>query len=226
MKSYLNILNRFNIVAKDKKYYEQAFTHSSYVHENSDSTDYERVEFMGDAVLDIVVADLIFNNYPDLSQGIMTKLRAAVVCGKSLANYAREYEFGDAIRLGHGEILSGGRDSSKILEDVFEAFIGACYLDLGYDKTYELIKNIMLDDILSFDLDSVTDYKSKLQEDVQTDKRGTVVYRVVNEIGPAQNKTFFVEAIYENIVLGHGKGSSKKKAEQDAARDALSKRVK
>lgn len=226
MKSYLNILNRFNIIAKDKKFYEQAFTHSSYVHENMDSTDYERVEFMGDAVLDIVVADLIFKNYPDLSQGIMTKLRAALVCGKSLANYAREYEFGDAIRLGHGEILSGGRDSSKILEDVFEAFIGACYLDLGYDKTYELIKNIMLDDILSFDLDSVTDYKSKLQEDVQTDKRGTVIYRVVNEIGPAQNKTFFVEAVYENIVLGHGKGSSKKKAEQDAARDALSKRVK
>lgn len=226
MKSYLSILNNFHIIANEKKYYEAAFTHSSYVHENMDSVDYERVEFMGDAVLDIVVADLIFKNFPELPQGIMTKLRSAIVCGKSLANYARKYEFGDAIRLGHGEIISGGRDSSKILEDVFEAFIGACYLDLGYERTYELIKNIMLDDILSFDLDSVTDYKSRLQEEVQTDKRGTVIYRVVNETGPAQNKTFYIEAVYENIVLGHGKGGSKKKAEQDAARDALSKRVK
>ena len=142
------------------------------------------------------------------------------------SSYARLYDFGSAIRLGHGELLSGGRDSSKILEDVFEAFLGAYYLDAGYEAVYDLVKEIMLEDIKTFKLDSVTDYKSKLQEDVQTDRRGNVVYRVTKETGSAQNKTFYVEAVYENIVLGHGVGSSKKKAEQDAARDALSKRVK
>ena len=226
MKSYLNILNNFRIIAKNKKYYEEAFTHSSYVHENPSSKDYEQMEFIGDAVLDIIVADLIYKTYPTLSQGIMSKLRAALVCGKSLSSYARLYDFGSAIRLGHGELLSGGRDSSKILEDVFEAFLGAYYLDAGYEAVYDLVKEIMLEDIKTFKLDSVTDYKSKLQEDVQTDRRGNVVYRVTKETGSAQNKTFYVEAVYENIVLGHGVGSSKKKAEQDAARDALSKRVK
>lgn len=226
MKSYLNILNNFRIIAKNKKYYEEAFTHSSYVHENPSCKDYEQMEFIGDAVLDIIVADLIYKTYPSLSQGIMSKLRAALVCGKSLASYARMYDFGSAIRLGHGELLSGGRDSSKILEDVFEAFLGAYYLDDGYEAVYNLVKEIMLEDIKTFKLDSVTDYKSKLQEDVQTDRRGNVVYRVTKETGSAQNKTFYVEAVYENIVLGHGVGSSKKKAEQDAARDALSKRVK
>ena len=225
MKSFLSVLNNFRIIAKNKKFYEDAFTHSSYVHEHPECTDYERVEFVGDAVLDLIVADLVYKTYPTLDQGLMTKLRASFVCGKSLSNYARMYNFGDSIRLGHGEASSGGRNSSKILEDVFEAFIGAVYLDLGYEVTYKLISEIMLVDIKEFDLNSVTDYKSKLQEEIQTDRRGVIVYRVVKETGPAQNKIFEVEAVYENIILGRGVGSSKKKAEQEAARDALLKRV-
>lgn len=223
---FLKILNQFNIVGKNLELYKIAFTHSSYIHEHSNTVDYERIEFVGDGVLDLVVADLVYRNYPNLDQGNMTKLRSQIVCGKSLANYAKEYNFGDAIRLGKGEIATNGKNSPKILEDVFEAFIGAYYLDSSYDEVYELIKKIMLDDILNFDLELLTDYKSKLQEYVQTDKRGTVSYHVISESGTSQNKTFEIEAVYEGVVLGKGIGSSKKKAEQDAARDALNKRVK
>lgn len=226
MKSFLSVLNKFNIIANNKDLYEQAFTHSSYIHEHNQCVDYERIEYIGDAVLDLVVADLVFKTYPNLDQGMMSKLRSQIVCGKSLASYARMYDFGPCIRLGHGEQASGGNDSSKILEDVFEAFIGAYYLDSSYENVYALVKEIMLEDIQNFDLESVNDYKSKLQEDVQTDRRGTVTYRVIKETGNAQNKMFEVEVLYDDIVLGLGKGSSKKKAEQDAARDALLKRVK
>lgn len=224
MKNFTDILNKFNIIAKNKSLYERAFTHSSYIHEHEECEDYERIEYVGDAVLDLAVADLIYKNHPLLDQGLMSKLRAQIVCGKNLAKYAREYDFGSHIRLGHGEYVSGGENSDKILEDVFEAFIGAYYLDYNYESAYELVKKIMLDDIINFDLESVTDYKSKLQEAVQSDRRGTVTYRVVKEIGNAQNKIFEVEAIlYDNYVLGYGRGSSKKKAEQEAARDALQK---
>ncbi len=226
MKSFLSVLNNFHIIANNKALYEQAFTHSSYIHEHSQCLDYERIEYIGDAVLDLVVADLVYKTYPNLDQGMMSKLRSQIVCGKSLANYARMYDFGSCIRLGHGEQVSGGSDSSKILEDVFEAFIGAYYLDSSYENVYALVKEIMLEDIQNFDLESVNDYKSKLQEDVQTDRRGTVTYRVIKETGNAQNKMFEVEVLYDDIVLGIGKGSSKKKAEQDAAHNALLKRVK
>ena len=226
MKSFLSILNNFRIIAKNKSIYEQAFTHSSYIHEHPECLDYERIEYVGDAVLDLIIADLVYKSYPNIDQGMMSKLRSQIVCGKSLANYARRYGFGECIRLGHGEIMSGGRDSNKILEDVFEAFIGAYYLDSSYENVYALVKDIMLEDILNFDLESVNDYKSKLQEDVQSDRRGTVTYKVINEIGNAQNKVFEVEVLYDGIVLGVGKGTSKKKAEQDAAHNALLKRVK
>ena len=225
MKSYLSLLNKFKIIAKNKQYYEEAFTHSSFVHEHPEYRDYERMEFVGDGVLDLVVADLIYKNFSHLDQGIMTKLRASFVCGKSLSNYARIYGFGECIRLGHGEALSGGRNSSKILEDVFEAFLGAYYLDAGFEPVYNLISDIMLEDIKNFDVNSVTDYKSKLQEEIQTDRRGTISYRVVLEKGSSQNKEFTVEVLYDSIILGRGVGTSKKKAEQEAARDALLKRV-
>ncbi len=226
MSNYKDILNSFNIKTENYGLFLRAFTHSSYVHEHEDEMDYEQIEFIGDGVLDLVVADLIFKTYSKLNQGVMTKLRSSIVCGKSLSQYARKYNFGPAIRLGHGEILSGGNDSDKILEDVFEAFIGATYLDQGFEFTYSLIKSITLKDIEEFDLESLTDYKSKLQEEIQSDKRGVIVYRVIKEQGSAQNKTFEVEAIFEDIILGRGKGTSKKRAEQDAARDALLKRVK
>ena len=225
MEGYLNILEKYHLTPKNKDLFEEAFTHSSYVHEHSEFKDYERIEFVGDGVLDLVVADLIYHEYPHLDQGVMTKLRASIVCGTSLARYARTLNFGDFLRLGKGEETSGGRNNNKILEDVFEAFIGACYLDFGYQVVFNIVSDIMMNDIKNADLDSVTDYKSKLQETIQTEHRGSIVYRVIKEQGSPQNKRFFIEVLYENIVLGRGEGTSKKRAEQDAARDALKKKV-
>lgn len=226
MSSYKEILKKFNIEVKNENLYLEAFSHPSYANERHDnSKDYERIEFVGDGVLDLVVADLIYRNYPYMDQGNMTKVRAQLVQGISLAEFARELKIGDAIRLGRGEQKSGGSNSNKILEDVFEAFIGAIYLDQGFDVVYRVIETIFMDKILNIDLDSITDYKSKLQEDVQTDRRGTVSYVIVSEEGDAQHKCFVVEAHYEGYILGRGKGPSKKKAEQEAAKDALSKRA-
>ena len=225
----IDVLNNFNIKPHKIEYYEEAFTHSSYANEVKNGVvDYERIEFIGDGVLDLIVADLIFNLYPTMSQGIMTKLRAQVVCSSTLASYSKKLGFGEIIKLGKGQIKEGA--NQKILEDVFESFIGATYLDQGYDFVKELITKIVIDDIKHFDIDLLTDYKSKLQELLQANYRGNIKYEVINETGPAQDKTFYVEVymvMLDKSVLKSGKGSGKnmKLAEEDAARDALTKKA-
>ncbi len=227
MSNYKAVLEKLGISnIHDEELFRQAFSHSSYINERkTKDLDYERIEFVGDGVLDLVVADLIYKMYPKMDQGIMTKFRAKLVQGISLADHARKLNLGSAIRLGQGEAKNGGNDSNKILEDVFEALMGAIYLDQGFETVYKIIKKIFNDDLTHLDVDSLTDYKSKLQEDVQTDRRGSVTYVTILEDGDAQHKQFIVEARYEGVVLGRGKGSSKRKAEQEAAKDALSKRA-
>jgi ribonuclease-3 len=223
-KKYLEVLKQFNFVPRDEKLFEHAFSHSSYTNEKKGNTvDYERIEYIGDGVLDLVVADLIYRNHPEMGPGPMSKLRSVLVRRESLANYAREFGFGEAILLGNGEKSNGGANLDKILEDVFESFIGAVYLDQGFDFVYGLIKNVFEKDVINFNLEDLTDYKSKLQEFVQADTRESVTYRLVSEEGPAQDKTFIMEVMWEGAVWGVGKGSSKKKAEQEAAKDALNK---
>ena len=217
----IDVLNNFDIKPHKIEYYEEAFTHSSYANEVKNGVvDYERIEFIGDGVLDLIVADLIFNLYPNMPQGLMTKLRAQVVCSSTLASYSKKLGFGEIIKLGKGQIKEGA--NQKILEDVFESFIGATYLDQGY--------NFVIDDIKYFDIDLLTDYKSKLQELLQANYRGNIKYEVINETGPAQDKTFYVEVymvMLDKSVLKLGKGSGKnmKLAEEDAARDALTKKA-
>lgn len=224
MQTINQVLKDFGIVTKNIEIYEQAFSHSSFVHEHKNKhIDYERIEFMGDGVLDLVIADLIFRNHPTMPQGSMSKLRSKLVKRESLANYARKYHFGEAILLGNGEKQNGGNDLDKILEDVFESFIGAVYLDQGFQFVYQIIRKIFIEDILNYSLEELTDYKSKLQEYVQADTRETVTYRLVSESGSAQDKEFVMEVLWDGNVWGRGKGSSKKKAEQEAAKDALSK---
>lgn len=226
---YLQIAEKFNIKIKNHQLFIDAFTHSSYANEHKeDSVDYERIEFIGDGVLDLVVADLIFNKYPNMKQGEMTKLRAALVCSSSLSKYAEKYEFSTAIRIGGSTIKSGG-PNQKILEDVFEAFIGATYLDQGYAFTKKMILNIIKNDLENFDLSDLTDYKSKLQEYLQSSYRGNVIYRVIDEFGLDHDKTFTVEVSIvinnESVKLGVGTGKNKKQAEQIAAKNALSKKA-
>ena len=224
MHKYLEVLERFNIKPNDVSLFEHAFSHSSFVNEiRGNHVDYERIEFIGDGVLDLIVADLIFKNHPKMNQGVMSKLRAALVKRESLANYARKYGLGEAVLLGNGEKNNGGSNLDKILEDVFESFIGAIYLDQGFELAYKIVKDIFSYDVIHYSLEEVTDYKSRLQEYVQADTRDCVNYRVIKESGTSQDKSFTVEVSWDGNVWGVGTGQSKKKAEQNAAKDALSK---
>lgn len=228
--NYKDIANKFNINIKNEQLFIDAFTHSSFSNEKRNScADYERIEFVGDGVLDLIIADLVFQQYPNMKQGEMTKLRANLVCSSSLAKYAKEFGFCDVIRLGHGEILAGG-PNQKILEDVFEAFVGATYLDQGFDFTKKMIESIFNEDIRNYDLDNLTDFKSRLQEYLQANLRGNIIYRVIKETGTSQDKMFFVEVSMilddgSELKLGKGEGRNKKQAEEKAAKDALSKKA-
>lgn len=226
---YKDVAKKFNIEIHNEQLFIDAFTHSSFSNERKTCQDYERIEFIGDGVLDLVVADLVFKLYPNMKQGELTKLRANLVCSTSLASFARKFEFNKAIRLGHGEIQAGG-PNQKILEDVFEAFIGATYLDQGFEFTKNIIKDIFYESIVNYDLDKLTDYKSKLQEYLQSNYRGNIVYRVISETGTSQDKNFVVEVIINlddssSLVLGKGSGRNKKMAEEAAAKDAMSKKA-
>ena len=198
--------------------YQQAFTHSSYSNENHHCQNYERLEFLGDAVLEIIVSDFLYKKR-HLEEGIMTKTRANYVCEKACATYARNLGFDKEIRLGNNEEVN-----DTIIADVFEAFIGALYLDKGFDYTFNLITNIIVK-YIEEGINFLIDYKSELQEKVQTVKK-SVVYEVIEETGPAHNKKFTSIVKVDGIVLGKGIGSSKKISEQEAAKDALAKEVK
>ena len=224
-KPAIELLKRLKIVHKDIAIYEQALTHPSYNGDaNTKHQDYEKLEFMGDAVLGYVSADLVYKNRPELSEGNLTKLRSVLVSTKPLATYARRINLPDYIRIGHSITVEQVKQSDKILENVLEALIGAIYLDAGLKTAYGLIKSLLLADIKDYDVDDLTDYKSKLQEEIQAEHRDAVQYVTVETTGPAHDRTFVVHVLYNGIVLGIGKGKSKKKAEEMAAKSALSKR--
>ena len=220
-----SLLKYLHIVYKDIAIYEQALTHPSYNGDvNTKHQDYEKLEFMGDAVLGYVTADLVYKNRPEMSEGNLTKLRSVLVSTKPLANYARKINLHEYIRIGHSITLNQVKESDKILENVLEALIGAIYLDAGLKPAYKLIERLLLEDIKNYDADNLTDYKSKLQEEIQAEHRDAVQYVTVETKGPAHDRTFRVQVRYNNIVLGEGEGKSKKKAEEMAAKSALSKR--
>ena len=223
MKDIREFLKQFNIEPKHLVLYEQAFTHPSYnADANTKHHDYERLEFLGDSVIDLCVAEMSFVARSDLDQGNLTKMRAALVNTNGLSKMARKYNLHEYIRLGNS--FSG--DISKanhILENVFEAFIGALYLDQGFKNTKEVLVNMFLDLIKNFSVDELTDYKSKLQEEIQAEHRESVTYELIGESGPAHDKRFKVRVLFDGIELGTGEGSTKKEAEQLAAKAALEK---
>ncbi|NLB48658.1 MAG: ribonuclease III [Erysipelotrichia bacterium] len=221
----INLLKTLNIKHLNLATYEQALTHPSFNGDvNSKHKDYEKLEFIGDAVLGYVVADLVYKNRPEMAEGDLTKLRSALVSTKPLAAYARTLKLDEYVRIGHSITPQQVKRSDKILENVFEALIGAIYLDIDLPTAYDFIKSLLLEDILGFDAEKLTDYKSKLQEEIQTEHREAVTYITVSMTGPAHDRTFKVQVQYNGIVLGSGVGKSKKKAEEMAAKDALSKR--
>ncbi len=207
----------------NEKLLKQAFTHSSYVneHRRKPYEDNERLEFLGDAVLELTISQFLYNKYPTMSEGELTKLRASIVCEPSLVTFANELHFSDYILLGKGEELTGGRQRPALLADVFEAFIGAVYLDQGLDPVLTILENIVFPKINSGAFSHVMDYKSQLQEFVQRDNAGHIEYEILQEKGPAHNREFVSRVCLNGNQLGVGNGRSKKEAEQHAAQMAL-----
>ena len=215
------LFNRLNIKPKNNKLYETAFSHSSYVNEHKVKNDYERLEFLGDAVLDLVVADYLYNHYKE-TEGEMTKVRASYVCENANYEYSTSLGLSKYIKVGHGEEIDGGVFKKAIVADIFEALMGAIYLDLGYATARKVILDIVVPYIDNPKVSFFSDYKSALQEYVQTTQK-SLTYNLIKEEGPAHNKTFTVEVTIDNIKYGIGVGNSKKEAEQEAAKKALDK---
>ncbi|MHC0037197.1 ribonuclease III [Pseudoneobacillus sp. C159] len=209
----------------DERLLRQAFTHSSYVNEHRKRPfeDNERLEFLGDAVLELTVSQFLYKKYTMMSEGELTKLRAAIVCEPSLVNFANELSFGRLILLGKGEEMTGGRERPALLADVFEAFIGALYLDKGIETVIEFLEKNVYPKIHTGAFSHVMDFKSQLQELVQRDSLGILEYRILQEIGPAHNREFKSQVSLNGGDLGIGIGKSKKEAEQHAAQMALQK---
>lgn len=215
------LFEKLNIKPNDIKLYNTAFLHSSYANEHRAKADYERLEFLGDSVVDLVIADYLYSCKSE-SEGEMTKVRASYVCENALYEYATNLGLNKYIKVGHGEEKEGGKYKKAIVADIFEALMGAIYIDLGYATARRTVLNIMVPYIENPDITFFSDYKSALQEYVQTEQK-SLVYELVEELGPAHDRTFKVDVKIDDIVYGTGIGSSKKEAEQDAAKKAINK---
>ncbi len=216
---------KINYEFKNSKLLQIALTHSSYAHESKANLENnERFEFLGDAVLELVISSFIFQEFPELPEGELTKLRASIVCEGTLAKKARELNLGNCIKLGKGEEHTGGRDRDSILADAMEAIFGAVYLDSGIESAREFIIELMKSSI--FDLRKsfkYNDCKTYLQEIIQSKSKLALEYNIVEEKGPAHDKIFIVEVSHCGKSLGKGSGKNKKEAEQNAAFDAINK---
>ncbi|CAM3080598.1 ribonuclease III [Filibacter tadaridae] len=214
---------RLDIHFKNKSLLYNAFTHSSYVneHRRKNFTDNERLEFLGDAVLELGVSKYLYSTEPNMTEGELTKLRAAIVCEPSLVKFSVELGFGHYILLGKGEEQTGGRLRPALLADVFEAFIGALYIDQGMEAITPFLETVVFPKISVGVFSHVMDYKSRLQEIVQQTNNGLLQYVIIEEKGPAHAKKFVTVVRLDNRDLGTGLGKSKKEAEQEAARHAI-----
>ncbi len=215
------LFEKLNIKPKDMKLYITAFSHSSYANEHKAKGDYERLEFLGDSVVDLVVADYLYS-YKSENEGEMTKVRASYVCENALYEYSMDLGLNKYIRVGHGEEKEGGKYKKAIVADIFEALVGAIYLDLGYATARRTVLNVIVPYIENPNITFFSDYKSSLQEYVQTEQK-SVHYELIEESGPAHDRTFKVVAMIDDMVYGTGIGSSKKEAEQEAAKESLKK---
>lgn len=209
---------------RDSSLYHTAMTHTSFANEHRDRRLHhnERLEFLGDSVLGFVTADFLFTHYPDLPEGELTKLRAAVVCEGALCEIARELGIPEQIKLGHGEESGGGRSRPSILADATEALLGAIFLDGGIEPARAFVLRFIpkkVEQALSGG--AFTDYKTMLQEIVQKNKQETLEYRLAEQTGPDHDKRFTMELLLNSNVFAEGTGKSKKEAEQMAAKKAL-----
>jgi ribonuclease-3 len=214
------LVQLLNLPEGDRSLLLQAITHTSYVNENKNGylQDNERLEFLGDAVLELIVSEYLFTHYPEKSEGSLTKIRAAVICEHTLAKRAKIIRLGEFMLLGRGEEITGGRERNSLLADAFEAVIGALYLNYGLDRA----KSFVLSQIVP-EINCVVkgeygwDYKTSLQEVVQRNGSANLHYKIVGETGPDHEKIFTVELFLDGVSISKGSGRSKKEAEQAAA---------
>ncbi len=218
----MKLLKKFNIQTDNEELYIQALTHTSYSNEVGDPS-YERLEFLGDAVLELIITEYLYKK-DEADEGVLTKKRAMYVCENALHIYGTKLELNDYIRLGRGEIEAGGKERKVIVADVMEAFLGAIFLDKGFSFVKKFVYNNIIPIIENDDSIFIEDFKSKLQELVQTDKR-SLTYVLVAEKGPSHDKEYTVAVKIDDIIYGKGRAGSKKEAEQQAAKDALEKSV-
>ncbi len=218
----MKLLEQLEIHPRHIDLYETAFTHTSFAYENGKES-YERLEYLGDAVLELVISEYLYQN-TQYEEGMMTKLRAHYVCETALYEYSMKLKLNEYLKLGHGEEQTGGKYRKAIVADIFESFIGALFLDQGIEYAKKFIYQTVIPCIENQEFDFFSDYKSKLQELVQTDQR-SVNYHIIHEDGPAHNKTFTATVEIDGIVYGTGVAHSKKEAEQEAAKNALEKSV-
>ena len=218
-----NLENEIGYQFKDKSLLKQALTHSSFSNEQKIRKwkNYERIEFLGDAVLELVSSDYFYRTYPEETEGNLTKMRAAAVCEQALAITARQLKLGSYMIFGKGEEANGGRERESIIADAVEAVIGAIYLDESLEEAKKFIYRFVLNDLDHKRL--FYDAKSILQEHIQETKAGELVYELIREEGPEHDKLFVVEARLNDVTIGSGEVKSKKTAQQHAAYDALLK---
>jgi len=219
--SATELSRRLNLSFHNLSLLTRALTHRSYVNENFAATeDNERLEFLGDAVLDFIAGAWVYHRFPEMPEGDLTKLRSALVRNDQLAEFARKLELGKALRLGRGELIMGGSQRDALLGSTFEAVLGALYLDSGLGAV-EAFVDPLLDEARDSVIDKIHDSKSRLQEWAQSQKLGAPHYRTVAMTGPDHAKAFEVEVLIGDRVVGKGSGSSKHAAQQSAASDAL-----
>ncbi|WP_314830504.1 ribonuclease III [uncultured Streptococcus sp.] len=219
------LLEQFDLVFTDETLLETAFTHTSYANEHRllKISHNERLEFLGDAVLQLIISEYLYTKYPKRPEGDLSKLRSMIVREESLAGFARDCQFDQFIKLGRGEEKSGGRNRDTILGDLFEAFLGALLLDKGVEAVKSFLYQVMIPKVEAGDFERVTDYKTKLQELLQINGDVEIAYQVVSETGPAHAKNFEVAVLINGRKSGQGQGRSKKLAEQEAAKNAFEK---
>lgn len=224
--SFVQLLaDKYEITINNSIIIQQAFHHTSYINENRKLKlkSNERLEFLGDAVLEVVVSDFLYHQYPEIAEGKLSLMRAQLVREQTLARLARELSFADYLLLGKGEINNGGYERDSILSDAMEAVIGAIYLDQGMEAVWKLLNDILLTRHEELLHEGNQDYKTQLQEILQEAGSVHIEYRLINQTGPAHLREFEMGLFVNNVLYATGKGKSKLKAEMAAAKAAIKK---
>lgn len=218
------LMDKLGYKFKDIEILNRSLIHRSYLNENKNiGHSNERLEFLGDSVVGLIITENLYNSFEEFNEGDLTKIRSKIVCEESFAFVAKNFNLGDYLLLGKGENSFGGRKKNSILADTFEAVFGAIYIDGGFSAVKNVLKNKFLDDMKNRikNDDSIGDYKSRLQEYYHKNTNLKIKYIVDKETGPDHKKTFYISVLVDDKVLGIGSGKNKKQAEQDAAKNAL-----